>query len=115
MALTNLIDNAIKFTYPGGDITIKTAPKGGEIFVSVKNDGVGIPEDEQKMIFERLYKVDKSRGVNKEGTGIGLHIVKGMLAAHHKEIKVRSVEGEYAEFYFTLDKGKPERGKKPTP
>ncbi len=114
MVLTNLIDNAIKFTYPDGDITIRTAPKGGEILVSVKNDGVGIPEDEQKMIFERLYKVDKSRGVNKEGTGIGLHIVKGMLAAHHKEIKVRSVEGEYAEFYFTLDKGKPERGKKPT-
>mgnify|MGYP000813360839 CR=1 FL=1 len=108
MVLTNLIDNAVKFTYKGGTITITTKTKGGEVLVSVHNTGVGIPEEQQKIIFERLYKVDKSRSINKEGTGIGLYIVKSMLAAHGKDIKVSSVEGEYAEFTFRLDGGKPE-------
>lgn len=108
MVLTNLIDNAVKFTYKGGTITITTKTKGGEVLVSVHNTGVGIPEEQQKIIFERLYKVDKSRSINKEGTGIGLYIVKSMLAAHGKDIKVSSVEGEYAEFTFCLDRGKPE-------
>ena len=77
------------------------------MFISVHNTGVGIPEEQQKIIFERLYKVDKSRSINKEGTGIGLYIVKSMLSAHGKDIKVKSVEGEYAEFSFYLDRGKP--------
>lgn len=107
MVITNLIDNAIKFTYDRGTITITTCPKGSEVFISVHNTGVGIPEEQQKIIFERLYKVDKSRSINKEGTGIGLYIVKSMLSAHGKDIKVKSVEGEYAEFSFYLDRGKP--------
>ena len=59
-------------------------------------------KNSKKIIFERLYKVDKSRSINKEGTGIGLYIVKSMLSAHGKDIKVKSVEGEYAEFSFIL-------------
>lgn len=106
MVLTNLIDNAIKFTYENGKITVRTYPKGNEVWISIHNTGVGIPPEEQKIIFERLYKVDKSRAINKEGTGIGLFIVQSMLAAHGKDIKVESVEGEYAEFTFCLDKGK---------
>ena len=106
MVLTNLIDNAIKFTYEKGTITITTRPKGGEVQISVHNTGVGIPKEQQKIIFERLYKVDKSRAINKEGTGIGLYIVQSMLSAHSKDIKVESVEGEYAKFTFCLDKGK---------
>lgn len=106
MVLTNLFDNAIKFTNDKGTITIETLPKGGEVQISVHNTGVGIPAEQQKIIFERLYKVDKSRSINKEGTGIGLYIVKSMLAAHGKDIKVDSVEGEYARFTFSLDKGR---------
>ena len=106
MVLTNLIDNAIKFTYDKGTITIETHPKGGEVQISVHNTGVGIPAEQQKIIFERLYKVDKSRAINKEGTGIGLYIVQSMLAAHGKDIRVDSVEGEYAKFTFSLDRGK---------
>ncbi len=106
MVITNLIDNAIKFTFENGTITIFTRPKGSEIQISVHNTGVGIPEEQQKIIFERLYKVDKSRSINKEGTGIGLYIVKSMLAAHGKDIKVSSKEGEYAEFVFCLERGK---------
>ncbi len=111
MVLTNLFDNAIKFTDDKGTITIETRPKGSEVQISVHNTGVGIPAEQQKIIFERLYKVDKSRSINKEGTGIGLYIVKSMLAAHGKDIKVDSVEGEYARFTFCLDKGKaPSKG-----
>ncbi len=106
MVLTNLIDNAIKFTDENGKITITTRVKGGEVQISVHNTGIGIPKEQQKIIFERLYKVDKSRAINKEGTGIGLYIAKSMLTAHGKDIKVNSVEGEYAEFTFSLDKGK---------
>lgn len=106
MVITNLIDNAIKFTNEGGTIKISVAPKGSEVQIGIYNTGVGIPEEQQKIIFERLYKVDKSRSINKEGTGIGLYIVKSMLSAHGKDIKVRSVEGEYAEFIFCLDKGR---------
>ena len=58
------------------------------------------------MIFERLYKVDKSRSMNREGTGIGLYLVKNILQAHGKRISVESVEQEYATFTFSLDKGK---------
>ena len=56
--------------------------------------------------FERLYKVDKSRSINKEGTGIGLYMVKSIIRAHGKNITVRSVENEYAEFTFHLDRGR---------
>lgn len=109
MVITNLIDNAIKFTNEGGTIKISVMPKGSEVQIGVYNTGVGIPGEQQKIIFERLYKVDKSRSINKEGTGIGLYIVKSMLSAHGKDIKVRSVEGEYAEFIFCLDKGRAAR------
>lgn len=106
MVITNLIDNAIKFTNDSGMIKVTTEPKGNEVEIRVYNTGIGIPGDKQKIIFERLYKVDKSRSINKEGTGIGLYIVKSMLSVHGKDIRVESVEGEYAEFSFCLDKGK---------
>lgn len=106
MIITNLIDNAIKFTFDNGVIRISTRPRGNEVLVSVYNTGIGIPEDQKINIFERLYKADKSRSLNKGGTGIGLYIVKSMLLAHGKDVSVNSVEGEYAEFLFCLDKGK---------
>lgn len=106
MVISNLIDNAIKFTYDGGMIRISTKPQGNEVLINIYNTGIGIPIDKQKIIFERLYKADQSRSINKSGTGIGLYIVKSMLLAHGKDVKVNSVEGEYAEFSFCLDKGK---------
>lgn len=104
--LTNLLDNAIKFTNENGVITIKVYSKQHEVFVSVKNTGCGIAEAEQKLIFERFYKVDRSRAINRQGTGIGLYIVKDILNQHGKDIKVNSCEGEYAEFVFSLTKAK---------
>lgn len=105
--LTNLLDNAVKFTNEGGEISVSVSLKQQEVTVSVRNSGCGIPEAQQEMIFERLYKVDKSRSVNRDGTGIGLYLVKSIIRAHGKNISVNSVEGEFAEFTFTLDRGWP--------
>lgn len=104
--LTNLLDNAVKFTDANGVISVFVTHKGHEVFVSVENTGCGIPEEQRSMIFERLYKVDQSRSMNREGTGIGLYLVKNIIQAHGKRIKVESVEGEYAKFTFNLDRGK---------
>lgn len=104
--ITNLLDNAVKFTEQGGEIEVSVEPKMQEVFVSVKNTGCGIPEEQQPLIFERLYKVDKSRSMNRDGSGIGLYLVKNIIRSHGKNITVNSVEGEYAEFVFSLDKGK---------
>ncbi len=102
--LTNLIENAIKFTDRGGEIRISTETLRHEVKISVYNTGCGISPEDIKMIFERFYKADKSRSQNREGTGIGLYIVKDILNRHGKNITVDSREGEYAEFTFTLDK-----------
>ncbi len=102
--MTNLIENAIKFTEKGGTLRVSVAEKRREVQVSVYNTGCGISADDQKMIFERFYKADKSRSLNPRGTGIGLYIVKDILNRHGKQITVQSVEGEYAEFTFSLDK-----------
>ena len=104
--LTNLIENAIKFTNEGGILRISTGSRQHEVFVSVYNTGCGIAEEDRKLIFERFYKADKSRSLNREGTGIGLFIVKEIINRHGGNISVKSVEGEYAEFIFTLGKGK---------
>lgn len=104
--LMNLLDNAIKFTDNNGIITIKVYSRQQDVFVSVKNTGCGIAENEQKLIFERFYKIDRSRAINRDGTGIGLYIVKDILNQHGKDIRVKSREGEYAEFIFNLTKSK---------
>lgn len=104
--LTNLLDNAAKFTDEGGKITVSVGFLQHDVTVSVKNSGCGISEENQAMIFNRFYKADKSRSENKEGTGIGLYLVKNILRAHGKDISVSSVEGEYAEFMFRLERGK---------
>lgn len=107
--LTNLLDNAIKFTNDGGDISIRVYSHRQEVSVAVRNTGCGIAENELKFIFDRFYKVDRSRSINREGTGIGLYIVKDILKQHGKSIKVTSRENEFAEFEFSLDKAKTDR------
>ena len=74
--LYNLLDNAIKFSHHDSVIKIETSEKNKKLFVSVKDSGIGIPKEDQKMIFERFYKADSSRGKDKKGTGLGLSIVK---------------------------------------
>ncbi|MBU5450346.1 cell wall metabolism sensor histidine kinase WalK [Acetivibrio sp. MSJd-27] len=102
--VTNLLDNAIKFSYEKGQIDISTKVTGNKVSVSVRNTGVGISEENRKSIFERFFKQDKSRSVNKSGVGLGLYLVKSIIKKHGEIISVDSVENEYAEFTFTLQK-----------
>ena len=104
--LYNLIDNAIKFSDPDSIITVETTERGEKVFVSVKDNGVGIPRDSLNKIWERFYKTDSSRGKDKKGTGLGLSIVKESIQAHGENINVISTEGVGSEFTFTLSKSK---------
>lgn len=103
--ITNLMDNAVKFTNEGGEISIIVSEFKHDVNISIRNTGCGISKEQQSMIFKRFYKADKSRSQNKEGTGIGLYLVKNILSAHGKDIKLDSDENEYARFSFDLDKG----------
>ncbi|MGC4105027.1 MAG: ATP-binding protein [Thermomicrobiales bacterium] len=98
--LLNLVHNAIKFTPPGGFITIGVE-RGEDVLVTrVSDTGVGVPFAEQERLFERFYKSDKAR--HSGGTGLGLAIAKNIVQAHGGEISVESVPGEGATFRFTL-------------
>lgn len=102
--LYNLIDNAIKFSHSNSVITIETVEKHSKVFVSVKDQGIGIPKDEQKFVFDRFYKSDLSRGKDKKGTGLGLAIAKEIILTHNEHINVISTEGVGTEFVFSLEK-----------
>lgn len=100
--LYNLLDNAIKFSYNDSAIRIETSEKHGKVFVSVKDSGIGIPKESQKLIFDRFYKTDLSRGKDKKGTGLGLSITREIIRAHNENINVISTEGVGSEFIFSL-------------
>jgi two-component system phosphate regulon sensor histidine kinase PhoR len=98
--LVNLIHNSVKFTRPGGEIILFAEPDDGSVRFAVRDTGVGIPADEISRIFERFYRVDKSRAGN--GTGLGLSIAKHIVEAHGGKIWVESREGQGSTFYFTI-------------
>lgn len=100
--LYNICDNAVKFTNPGGLYRINITAHDKKTYVSVYNEGQGIPEAELPYVFDRFYKSDKSRGLDKTGVGLGLYITKTIMDAHEEEIWVKSIYGEYCEFVFTL-------------
>lgn len=103
--LYNLCHNAIKFSGDGGKFKIGMVKKDGRIEVSVFNEGQVIPAEDIPMIFERFYKSDKSRGLDKSGVGLGLYICKTIIDAHGEQISVESKEGYGTEFRFTLKEG----------
>ncbi len=98
--LMNLIHNAIKFTPPEGEITLRAHQEGAWIVLSVSDTGAGIPAEDLPRIFERFYKADRSR--SNSGTGLGLAIAKHVVQAHGGRIWAESTEGEGSTFYFTL-------------
>lgn len=100
--LYNLLDNAIKFSHHDSVIKIETTEKHQKVFVSVKDSGIGIPKDSLKLIWDRFYKTDLSRGKDKKGTGLGLSITKEIIHAHNENINVISTEGVGTEFIFSL-------------
>ena len=97
----NLIDNAIKFSDPGGVIGLQLWKQGGRAFVSVENRGETISEETLPHIFDRFHKADKSRSADRDGVGLGLYIVKTILHAHNEDIFVTSRDG-VTKFLFTL-------------
>ncbi len=97
----NLLDNAAKFACPGSVISVNITTKGRKACISIKNQGETIPPDEIGMIFDRFHKSDRSRSMDKEGVGLGLHIVKTIINQHKETISVTSENG-VTEFIFTL-------------
>ncbi|MCR5654113.1 MAG: HAMP domain-containing protein [Lachnospiraceae bacterium] len=106
--LYNLLDNAIKFSGANSTITIETREKNNKLFVSVKDQGIGIPKDSINQIFDRFYKTDLSRGKDKKGTGLGLSITKEIIHSHGENINVVSTEGVGTEFTFSLQETDPD-------
>jgi two-component system phosphate regulon sensor histidine kinase PhoR len=100
--LTNLVDNAIKYGNPEGEVLVELHASGHKIYVSVKDDGPGIEAEHLDKIFRRFYRVDKSRSREKGGTGLGLAICKHLLKMHGEEITVQSKVGEGTTFTFSL-------------
>lgn len=102
--LYNICDNAVKFSREGGAYRIKLWEQDKKVYISVYNEGQGIPPEDLPHIFDRFYKSDKSRGLDKTGVGLGMYIAKTIIDAHGETITVRSTQGEYCEFVFTLKK-----------
>ncbi len=100
--LYNLVDNAIKFSNPDSSIRIETYVSHDKVYLSIKDEGVGIPAASIGKIWDRFYKTDLSRGRDRKGTGLGLSIVKEIISAHNEQIDVISTEGAGTKFIFTL-------------
>jgi two-component system sensor histidine kinase SenX3 len=101
-AVANLVDNAIKYSEAGGEVTVSAQDCGPRIEVSVSDTGVGIPARDLERIFERFYRVDRARSRATGGTGLGLSIVRHVAANHGGSVTVRSVEGEGSTFVLEL-------------
>jgi len=109
--IQNLVDNAIKFSYDNGEIYGEVRKKNKKVYVFIRDCGNGISEDEMKHVFERFFKADASRGIDKTGVGLGLSIVKEFINAHGENINVNSKENVGTEFVFSLEAAKEEKNK----
>ena len=113
--LYNLCHNAIKFAHEGGKFSISISrSQSKKISVSVFDEGEYISEEDIKMVFDRFYKTDKSRGLDKNGVGLGLYISKAIMDAHGEQIWAESKEGDGTSFTFTLKEGAKEPRRKNT-
>lgn len=102
--LVNLVSNAIKYGKKGGAVEVRFYDMHNQVLIEVADDGIGIPQEDIPRVFERFYRVDKSRSREAGGTGLGLAIVKHIMEAHKQAINVRSSENAGSTFSFTLQK-----------
>ena len=103
----NLVDNAVKFTDENGEISVFAGEnKEGRIFVSIENTGEGISSEETGRIFERFYKVDKSRSYDVKSAGLGLYLCKTIIEMHKGKIFAESEKGRFTRFTFLLPQNK---------
>ncbi|WP_457626942.1 ATP-binding protein [Persephonella sp.] len=103
--LKNLVENAIKYNKQDGEVEVRAGKNGGMVEVSVKDTGIGIPKDSLPLIFERFYRVDKSRSRSVGGTGLGLSIVKHITEAHNGRVEVESEIGKGSTFTVKIPEG----------
>lgn len=107
-ALSNLLDNALRFTPRGGSVTLRTRREGASAVIEVEDTGIGIGVDDQARIFDRFYRVERARGG--EGTGLGLAIVQRIVTLHGGEIGVRSAPGAGTTVTLTVPAAVPASG-----
>lgn len=102
----NILDNAVKFAREGGKLTIALWRQGGKLYTRIADEGQTIEPEELPRIFERFHKTDASRGLDRDGAGLGLYMVKAILDSHDQDIFVKSKDGETS-FVFTLTESQP--------
>ena len=101
-AVTNLLDNAIKYSPPDRQVVVSAAARNGEVTIAVRDEGVGIEAEHVPRLFERFYRVDKARSRKLGGTGLGLAIVKHIVSAHRGRVEVQSTPGVGSTFTIRL-------------
>jgi signal transduction histidine kinase len=97
-----LLDNAFKYTSPPGSVSLSLTQNGQVAVITVRDSGIGIPEEEQRKIFERFYRIDKARSRAQGGIGLGLSIAQWIVEQHHGSIRVQSHSGDGATFRVEL-------------
>jgi len=102
LAIQNLIENAIRYTLPGGKVIVSLKQKEKEIEFFVKDTGIGIPKDQQNRVFTKFFRAANAIRMETEGSGLGLFITKNIIEAHGGKIWFESEEGKGTTFYFTL-------------
>jgi signal transduction histidine kinase len=102
MAIMNLLDNAIKYSAPPAEITVRMRSLGSRFLFEMEDKGIGIPESELPHIFDRFYRVDQARSRQTGGAGLGLSIVRTIVEKHHGEIAVFSQVGKGTHFKITI-------------
>ncbi len=102
--IQNLVINAIKYSYPDTEVVVRFTDIERNILIEIQDNGPGIEDKHVNRLFERFYRVDKSRARNEGGTGLGLSIVKHIIEAHGHTVQLRSNKGKGSNFFFTLTK-----------
>ena len=102
LAVDNLLDNAIKYTKPGGRLELELSCGIKEVEFKIKDSGLGIPKSQQERVFSKFFRGENIMKVQTEGTGLGLFITKNIIEAHGGKIWFDSKEGKGTTFYFTL-------------
>jgi signal transduction histidine kinase len=103
--VTNILLNAIKYTPENGTVQVNAKEDGDSFLVEVSDTGIGIPQDELPNVFDEFYRASNARKIERDGTGLGLPIVKQIVERHNGRVWVESEEKHGSKFYFTLPKG----------